>query len=394
MSTMGTARPVRTRVLAATAVLLMTAAACGDAGSNAPDVSAGNPAETSDGDGSGRAEANPRIDEILAEIDGLDVDARRERLLELAEEEGGQLNWYGSTSLEDLNVVAEAFQEATGIEVSTYRALTDTVLQRVMEEINAGYAGADVLGIGGFDLSILSNEGLLVPIDDTPAATNVPEEIRQPDWIPTQLTVSLPAWNTNAFPDPPGSLMEILEDHRDRITFEVRQHEWFATIVIEHLLMGQEGMSEEEAIDYMREVAQDARAVQGAVTAASLLGAGEFDLVLPIHQHVTERIGREGAPIAWQPVIEPALALPTGAGIPVTSQNPAAALLWVDFYLTEGQVIMEELGRTIVDSTLDSAIPEGTEIILTDFERWNDPAETEKWEGIYEEVLRGLDVAS
>ena len=81
------------------------------------------------------------LEEVYAEVEGLEGEARRQRLAELAEEEEGTITWYTSTNLDESEPIVEAFDDALGIEPGLCRASSSDLLQRLLQEVEAGYAG-------------------------------------------------------------------------------------------------------------------------------------------------------------------------------------------------------------------------------------------------------------
>ena len=70
---------------------------------------------------------------------------RRDRLVELAAEEGNTLSIYTSLNADIADIVVPAFEEEFGIDVELYRADSETVLQRILQESEASFAGADIV---------------------------------------------------------------------------------------------------------------------------------------------------------------------------------------------------------------------------------------------------------
>ena len=112
---------MKIRRWAALAAILVIAAACSDTPTQ----------EDGDGGDNQRApdRAVSRLEEIYADLEGLDEKQRREELIKMAEEEGAILNYYGSTNLDDVTPLIEEFEDATGVEVNLYRASSEDILQ-------------------------------------------------------------------------------------------------------------------------------------------------------------------------------------------------------------------------------------------------------------------------
>ena len=141
----------KTRTLARAALAagtVLALAACG----GSPTSSAGG--ETNEDSGPTKAE------ELYEEIAGLSGQERRDRLVELAAEEDG-LNLYTSMTADVADAVTEAFTDTFDIDVSVYRAGSETVLQRILQEQDAGFPGNDVVETNASELGALQIEGVM-----------------------------------------------------------------------------------------------------------------------------------------------------------------------------------------------------------------------------------------
>ena len=390
-----------TVMVAVAALAVLVLAACGGNGGNtvvsAEDEPTGAGGEETAAQSTDQAleqievESNGRLTELLAETEGMDVEERRAYLAEVAQtEEEAQFQWYGSMGLDDLEPLTTAFEELTGVTLNVYRATTDTVRQRVLEEAAAGFSGADLVQIDAKELTILSDAGLLAEFD-TPVAGNLHPDAVHGDWYASQFSIDLTSWNSNAFPEgqAPKNYHEVFE--QENLVFEVRKYELFQ-LIVEEYLMGEHGMTEDEAVAFIQEAAaRSMGGVRGTATAVTLMAAGQFDLIFGATSQTTERIKRDGAPVEYQPAIEPVLARPNGVAIPRNTQKPAGALLWADFMLSrDGQQILADAGRTPTSDLVEGGLPEDTWMVMYDFELWDDPENVAYWEGRYEEVLRDI----
>ena len=107
----------------------------------------GSPTSTTEsgGEGGGTSREDSDLAKAAAEtfdkFNGMTGQERTDELVKCAEEEG-QLNVYTSnTEMEDL---IEVFSDEYDIDVNNYRAQSETVLQRLLQEDEAGYYGADL----------------------------------------------------------------------------------------------------------------------------------------------------------------------------------------------------------------------------------------------------------
>src|SRR5690606_14215738 len=97
---------------------------------------------------------------VYAEVGALSGTERRDRLVPLAAEEGNKLSIYTSLNGDIADIVVTQFEQATGVDVDVYRADSETVLQRTLQEAQAGFAGADVVETNATQMAIIADQGL------------------------------------------------------------------------------------------------------------------------------------------------------------------------------------------------------------------------------------------
>lgn len=394
----------RVRILMTTVVvLLMALAACsatptaepeasssaqatGTTASGSPDsegVADGQPAEG----GAGLAE----LDEVYAVVEGLEGDERQQTLIDLAEDAGGEVNIYGSTNGDEGPALIEAFEDATGLSAAFYRASASTILQRVLQERDAGFRGADAIFINGTEMVVLDQDGLLAPLD-TPSTEQHPEEGVLDTWAWSYINAMIPLWNTERIPEDrvPTSWEELLTSYDDELVLEVGDFDWFATLVGYFV---EQGMTEDEAVDLFRDAADGGAGADGHTLMAQLVATGEFGVAASSYEVNGRQLVNEGAPVALEPAVQPVIVRPNGIGISVDAPNPAGGLLWIDFMLGEGQAILAEYERTPASRSVEGAgLPEDWEILPVPLLQVHE--ERDKWSGLYEEALRGVEVSS
>src|SRR5688500_14450103 len=88
------------------------------------------------------ADAGITAEKLVAELKGKSVEERTARLVELAKD-AGPISLYADAQLDDSAEMLDAFSEAHDIEVSIYDGSTDSVRDRLLQEAEAGYRGAD-----------------------------------------------------------------------------------------------------------------------------------------------------------------------------------------------------------------------------------------------------------
>ncbi len=391
---------MKSRIAALGTVLALLLSACTSPTAVTPTATPGTPAGTPAGGspdasvpgrattapGNGGTEAAAALQAVYDEVEGLTGEERRARLVELADEEGGDVTVYTSTNLDESEPLVSAFEESTGVGVSLYRASASTVIQRVAQEADANLeGGADVVAINGPEMTVLDSEGLLLPLD-TPATESVLPEGVFPTWSAMYLNVFIAAWNTDAIPadQGPTTYQELFTGYADRMGIELGDWDWFATLV-KHF-EAEEGMSEEEAVELFTTLARGARVVDGHTLMTELLASGEFDITADNYQHRVFQLINEGAPIAWEPPIEPIVVRPNGIGISAGATHPASALLYVEYVLGEGQELFLSLERTPASSEALGGLSAQYQTLFADVQALLD--EADKWEGLWEEVIQ------
>lgn len=367
-------------VLAAVAVLAAGLSACGQS------PTAERPAAETGGGKSG-------LEAVYAKLEGLEGEERLQRLAELAAEEGGSLSLYTSTNTDESGPVTDAFTDKYDIEVELYRASSEDVLQRLLEEAKAGYRGADVVSLNGTEMQILDGEGLLLPLR-TPTKDEIVDVAQYENWAGIYLNVFVAAWNTDLLSEEeyPQTWEQVLSDYPGRLAMELGDWDWFATLVSRYFVE-EKGMTEEQAVDLFRQAARRATVVDGHTTMAQLLAAGEFSVVSSAYQHRIPRLQADGGPVAWEPPPEPIIVRPNGIGIPRDTRHPASALLFVEYGLTDAQETLADLERTPANPNY-GGVPEKYDLLTVDLDKLLD--ERKKWEDLYAEIVResGKDVVS
>lgn len=332
------------------------------------------------------SDASGRLEEIYAEIEGMDIEERRETLIKMAEEEGGQLNLYGSTNLDEADPIISAFEDATDIEPNLYRASSTDIAQRILQEADADFAGADLVYTNGPEMAILDNEELLLPLE-TPAEEDLtPEAVVSENWLPIYLNLFTAAWNTDRVTGDqvPTSWEEVFQNFQGNLAMEVGDYDWFMTLLTQYF-QDEKGMSEEEALEVFKEAARGASLVDGHTLMTELLAAGEYDAATSVYKHRVEQLKKEGAPVEWEPAVEPLVLRPNGIGILKSTEHPATSLLFADFMLTDVQDMLLEFDRTPASVKAEGGgIPAEYDVLVTDLQDLFENAD--EWESLYEEV--------
>jgi iron(III) transport system substrate-binding protein len=360
-----------TRILLSIAVLAALLTGCG-----------GSP--TSPTDGQPQDHAATRVYDQMNSLSGQERD---DTLVKMAKEEG-ELSLY--TSNVSLQSFVDAFTAKYSIPVKVYQATSESILQRVTQESKANHQGADIVETNGTELTVLGRDGTLYPYRSA-LRDEVRPEGQLDDWTATRFNMFVVAWNTDKISEgqQPASI-EALTDPawKGRVSLEVADTDWYATLYQYFL---DKGRTQADVDKLFSAIAANAKVVNGHTTQVQLLGAGQFDVAASAYSHNVDTAADDGAPITWRPTsgkpVQPVVLRPNGAGVVANAAHPAAAVLFMDFLLSEqGQQIVadnHQLGSVLTDH--DPL--QGVETVTVDVSTYLDQAS--EWNDRYTRLVQG-----
>ena len=334
------------------------------------------------GSSGSKSDEGRKLGDVLAAVNGLSGKARTDRLLQLVEAEGGGLTFYTSYSTSLLGDVASAFKDAYGIDVSTYRGGTGNVLQRLLEESKAGFHGADVIESNGLEMIATNKEGLLEPYD-SPASANLIQGTRHQGWTADAVNTLALIRNTKLVPQgrQPRSWEELADPRwKGKLGITISDVDWYKTL--HDYWITREGKTQQQVDRLFEGIARNAVFLKGHSLGAQLQSAGEFDLFVN-YIHIVEKLASEGAPLAWEPPVEPIFVRTDGVGIVRGAPHPAAALLFVDWLLSDGQKVLADAGVAV---RKDLIVTGRAKTVLVDLQSL--AAEEQKWNDRFDRLIR------
>ena len=283
-------------------------------------------------------------EKVYAEIAGLTGQQRRDKLVELAEKEG-KLDLYTSMTADVADVVSSAFTDEFGVDVNVYRAGSETVLQRILQEQGANYRGNDVVETNATELFALNKERFLAEYKGA-RRDLVPDAGKFEGWTATRFNLFAPSWNTKLVPA--GQQPKTWEDLADpkwdgKLSMELADYDWYLTL---YGYWRSQGKSDQEIDKLFADMAQGAKIAKGHTVQGELLSAGQFSVVASNYSYIVERAKKKGAPVDYLPFVQPVIARPNGVGLMKTAQHPAAAMLFTDWLLEDGQKLLADEGLT------------------------------------------------
>lgn len=338
----------------------LVAAACGspptsgndDPGTTTSAATAGTDETTDTSETpSGEITRAESLEEVYQALEGLEGEEREARLVELAMAEE-DTPFFLYFSVQEGHEWVEGFQEKYGISVELFNSSQDNVTERVLQEHEAGFEdGADVILLGEDELTRMSDEDILLPLQ-SPFSEDILPELVYEDWLGVYVTTAIPSWNTSRVEAGPTSWRDALENYSENMIIEVSNWDTFATLVLDNL-MAVEGMTQDEAVELFRNAAANAAGGEGHTFVTQLVVSGEYDLALFSYTTRIQEFMSEGAPIEWEPAVEPLVYRPNGVGIHHFTDRPATSQLLVDYFLTDAQTIMLDQYTTPASLNLD-----------------------------------------
>jgi iron(III) transport system substrate-binding protein len=328
--------------------------------------------------------AQTAAEKLYAEVGPLKGQARRDKLVALAKKEG-KLSLYTSMTSDIADIVTKAFTDQFGIDIDTYRAGSETVLQRVLQEQSANYAGNDVVETNANELFDLNGEHMLATYKGE-RRDMVPKAGQFDGWTATRFNLFAPSWNTDLVK--PGDAPKTWEDLADpkwdgKLSMELTDSDWYLTL---YGYWRKQGKSEKEIDSLFAKMADGAKIVKGHTVQGELLSAGQFSVVASNYSYIVARAKDKGAPVDYLPFVEPVIARPNGVALMRSAKHPAAAMLFTDWLLTEGQKVLSDAGLTPAIVAGDDPL-KGVEIVPIDVRTLVDDGE--KWQKKYDQVVAG-----
>lgn len=307
---------------------------------------------------------------------------RMDRIVAAAKKEGA-LTLYTTIAEKDLPAIVKPFEQKYGVKVTVWRAGTDKVLQRTVQEARAGRHEVDAIHFGSPEMEALAREKILQavgsPVHKDLLAGSVPPH-RQ--WAATILSVWVQAYNTNAVKkqDLPKTYQDLLDPRwKGKLGIEVKNDDWFATVV--HQMGG-----EEKGLAFFRQLVEKngISGRKGHTLLNNMVVSGEVPLALTVYNYMPQQAKEKGAPIDWF-AIEPAIARSNAIGVAARAKHPAAALLFYEYLLgTDGQKAFVSIDYVPTNSKVESPL-KGMKIVTTDPVRSLD--EADKWSKLFEDTV-------
>ena len=330
---------------------------------------------------------------VYDEIAALPKDQQRAKAVELAKPEG-TLSLYTSMTQDLAKPIIEKFQRQFGITVNLFRANSETIVQRTLQESQANRPGADAVESDFAEMSALAGENLFA--DHRGAALDRVKDGRFAHWTADRLNLFLPAWNTTEIRpgDEPRSWEDLADPkYRGKITVELSDSDWYANVTNYWLAHRK---TQAQVDELWRGIVANAKAAKGHLVMMQLLGAGQTAIDAMNYTYITQQAASAGAPVAYRlldgtnPV--PAFPRPNGVGMLAAAQHPAAAWLFYDWMLTEGQQVLVD--QHLTPSTEVPGDNSLTGLNIVGFDTASLVRDGKAWDDRYDAALRGVQQVS
>src|SRR6476646_5033935 len=296
------------------------------------------------------------------QYEGLNGQERRDQLIKDAKAEG-EVSLYTSMTSDVAGTVTRAFTDQTGIKVNLYRADSETVLQRILQEARANHADAEVVETAASGMASLGKEQLVEPYTGE-RRDLVGAEGKKKKWTADRYNLFAPSWNTTKVPagDQPTSWEDLANPKWDgALAMELNDYDWYLTL---YEYWQQHGKSTTEIDKLFADMANGAKVVKGHTVMGEMLSAGQYSVAASNYSYIVPKAVDKGAPVAYQPFVQPVIARPQGAAPLKSVPHPAAALLFQDWLTGARFKVFVDQGLTPSSDMPHGKDPlEGTEVI-------------------------------
>jgi iron(III) transport system substrate-binding protein len=305
---------------------------------------------------------------------------REQRLIAAAKKEGS-VTFYTSMQTQESGPLAKAFEAKYGIKVQLWRATSDQVIQRIVNEARANRQGVDVLETNAPEVDQIARENIVAAFHSAHGA-DLPDWAIPPHrrWYAARANLWVVAFNTGKVKKeeiPPTYEGFVDPKWKGRIGIESTDQDWMYAVI--NYLGVERGMEMFRKLSALR---PDMRL--GHALLAQLIGAGEIQVGLTVYSGNADSIKKRGGPVDWV-AVEPIVGRPQAVAVARNARNPNAALLFAEFMLSpEGQKLLNSLDRNPSSKREDTLLTR-FKYQMVDPIKWTD--EAPRWEKLWQELF-------
>ncbi len=298
---------------------------------------------------------------------------RMEKLVAGAKKEG-TVSVYTSLQTADIGRLGAAFEKKYGIKMVPWRAGSEGIVTRTIQEARASRFTVDVIETNGPELESLHRENVLQLVRSPHLADLIaPAVLPHGEWTGTRLNVFVQAYNTRLVKkqDLPKTWEEFANPKwKGKIGIEQEDSDWLAGIFND--------IGDARARKVFRDMvtANGMSVRKGHTLLSQLIVSGEVPLALTVYNYKAEQLKKQGAPIDWF-VIGNAIARPNGIAVARRAPHPHAAVLFYDFELSpEGQQIIADLEFVPTSKKIDTPLNKmpmkfvDSKVAIDEYDKW------------------------
>ena len=303
---------------------------------------------------------------------------RTQRLLAGAKKEGA-VNIYSSMTVDDMKIIGSGFEKKYGIKLQAWRASSEDILQRVLIEARGGRSEVDAVETSSLEMESLYREGMLQRVNSPLLADIAPAALRpHREWVGDRINIIAEGYNTDLIKkqDVPKSYADLLDPKwKGKLTIEADDSVWFGALVT--------AMGEAKGLQYFRDLVRKngLSLRKGHTLIANLLASGEVPFAITAYQYRIEQMKKAGAPVDWL-MLPPGISRFLGTGVLRRAPHPHAAILFLDFMLSDAQRLL--IDRDITPTNIKVRPLEIQFKVI-------DPAEMldqgDKWAKLFDEIV-------
>ena len=314
----------------------------------------------------------------LAELAMYSGPDRSERLIAGAKREGA-VTIYTSMTVDDMKVLGGAFEKKYGIKLQVWRSSSEDILQRAVVEARGGRFDVDAIETSAAEMESLHREKLLQEVKSPHIADLSPAALLpHREWIGDRLNLITAAYNTDLIKraDLPKTYDDLIDPRwKGRLGIEADDSIWFGALVT--------ALGEEKGLKLFRDLVRvnGVSLRKGHTLLSNLVVSGEVPFTLTAYQYKVEQLKKSGAPIEWT-VLPPGISRFLGIGVMGRAPHPHAAILLLDFMLSDAQRLL--LDRDFTPTNM-KVKPLETPFKVIDPAQMLD--EGEKWSKLYDQIV-------
>jgi iron(III) transport system substrate-binding protein len=304
---------------------------------------------------SGAAFSQDTAGQLLARINKLTPEKRRDLLAEKAKAEG-EVTFYSSMSVSQIETLSKAFNNRYPfIKVNTYRSSGERAIAKIQTELQAKRNAADVINIAAAQAAPIKALGALDPYN-SPQREFFPVDYKDKEGYFTSfyITPIVLGYNTKLVKrgEAPKTYEDLLNPKwKGEMLMDDEPYEWYG-VLMKHF-------GKEKGLQYMKRLAQQNLSMQrGRTNVAQMLVAGEGAIGITLSGHSALELKEKGAPLDWV-ALDPYFSQANMIMLARYAPHPHAAALFLDWSLSEeGQTIVTSFGRVVARNGVKQRFPE------------------------------------